>query len=63
MPGYIEFSNPVIVERNPNLLPVINKITMKSLFSNNSLVYYKPNTQSGGGVGTVRNARHIGKHT
>jgi len=36
---------------------------MKSLFSNNAAVYYKLHTQSGGGVGTVKNARHIGKKT
>jgi hypothetical protein len=39
------------------------KYRMKSLFSNNAQVCYKLHNQSGGGVGTVKNARHIGQKT
>jgi hypothetical protein len=40
---------------NPGFKPVDGKITsMKSLFSNNAAVYYKPHSFSSG-VGTMRN--------
>jgi hypothetical protein len=57
---YIQFSNPVIMQFNLNVNTQSNaaKISMKSLFTNNSLVYYKPNSLSIGGVGTVKNSRH-----
>lgn len=55
MPGYIQFSNPVSVKTSP-ILPT-TKLTMKSLFTDNSLVCYKNHNLSYGGVGTVKNAR------
>ena len=36
---------------------------MKSLFSDNSLVYYKPGSLASGGVGTTKNNRHKSKKT
>jgi hypothetical protein len=36
---------------------------MAITFSNNVSVYYNPGSLPSGGVGTVRNSRHIGKHT
>lgn len=36
---------------------------MKSLYSDNSVVYYKSGSLAAGGVGTTRNSRHKSKHT
>jgi len=38
-------------------------MNLKSMFSNNSMVYYKKGSLSSGGVGTVKNSRHKFKHT
>ena len=50
-----------------NIFPTTRFLTppvMKySLFENNSQVYYKPNSLSTGGVGTVRNNRMKGLRT
>jgi hypothetical protein len=60
---YILFSNPVSVKTSP-ILPIIRpQFRLQSLFSDNSIVCYKLHNQSGGGVGTVRNARRIGSKT
>jgi hypothetical protein len=40
----------------------INYFTMKSVFSNNSQIYYKPGSLSSG-ITSVRNARHKSKNT
>jgi hypothetical protein len=70
MPGYIEFSNFQPANMFIPLQPTFKKpsgntniLTMRSVFSNNAAVYYKPHTLSIGGVGTVRNNRHKGNHT
>ena len=57
---YIQFSNPVIIER-PRTLP--KPFSMKSIFSDNSLVCYKPGSLASCGVGTVKNSRHKSKFT
>ena len=47
-------------------MPIINTSTifsMRSLFTNNAQVYYKPNSLSSGGVGTTRNNRSKAKRT
>lgn len=59
--SYIQFSNPVSVTFTT--IPAMKPMTMKSLFSNNSAVYYKPGSLVSGGVGTVRNARMKWKNT
>ena len=54
---YIEFSNPVRIQRTKTL-PSIPFLSMrKGLFSDNSLVCYKAGSLAPGGVGTVRNSR------
>ena len=55
----------------PNLTPTFSstvaprpiQFTMKSIFSDNSLVYYKPHSLASGGVGTTKNNRHKSKKT
>lgn len=37
--------------------------SMRSLFTNNASVYYKPHSLSAGGIGGVRNARHKHRKT
>lgn len=37
--------------------------TSPSLFSNNSLVFYKPSSLASGGVNTVTNSRHKARRT
>lgn len=54
--GYIEFSNPVPF-RISNTLPQTSPFSMKSLFSNNAQVCYKPHSLSYGGIGSMRNSR------
>ena len=54
--SYIEFSNPVRFQFSKTLPPA-NPFSMKSLFSDNSKVCYKPGSFGLGGVGTVRNSR------
>lgn len=54
--GYIEFSNPGIM-RYGTIIPTIKTSYMRSLFTNNSQVYYQPHSLSSGGGGTVVNAR------
>ena len=36
---------------------------MRSLFTNNAQVYYKPHSLASGGVGGVRNNRYKGRRT
>lgn len=50
------FSNPI---KNEFTLTPINPIfstRMKSLFTDNSIVFYKKGALSSGGIGTVRNS-------
>jgi hypothetical protein len=59
---YIEFTNPVGISASftknlPVLPPIFKLYPMKSLFSDNSLVVYKPHSLASGGVGTVKNSR------
>jgi len=43
--------------RSSSKLPTLpNRFTMKSIFSNNAAVCYKPHSLAPGGVGTVRNS-------
>lgn len=37
--------------------------TAPSLFSNNSLIFYKTNSLTSSGAGTVSNSRHIARRT
>ena len=53
---YIEFSNPVGIITSKQL-PQTSSFSMKSLFSNNSLVCYKDHSLPSGGIGTVKNSR------
>lgn len=55
--GYIEFWNPLIIQRSKTLPKIPPRTMSKGLFSDNALVCYKPGTISYGGVGTVRNGR------
>ena len=60
---YIYFSNPVSI-KNSNVLPIASKMTIQSLFSDNSLVYYKTGTLAPcGGANTVRNSRVKARRT
>lgn len=57
---YVEFSNNVMYMRTSRTLPKFPSNTsqynkMKPIFTNNSLVAYKPGSLAAGGVGTVRN--------
>jgi hypothetical protein len=62
MSGYIQFSNPV--KNIPsNIIPKPKPFSMKSIFSNNAEVVYKPGTLAPGGVGTVKNSRMKSKKT
>jgi hypothetical protein len=63
MAGYIFFTNPVPNITSPYLPPIKPQFRLQSLFSDNSIVAYKINNQSGGGVGTVKNSRAIGMRT
>ena len=56
MGGYILFNNPIMNKFTPKK-PYIPAFTMKSIFTNNSAVYYKPGSLASGGVGTVINSR------
>jgi hypothetical protein len=56
MSGYIQFSNPV-KNIQSNTMPTVKPFSMKSMFSNNAQVIYKPGTLAPGGVGTVKNSR------
>lgn len=59
---YVEVGNPVSVKFS-NKVPITPVFSMKSLFSDNSRVVYKQGSLASGGVGTVKNSRHKGKHT
>ena len=48
---------------NPISNPRTNYFAMKNVFSDNARAYYKKGSLSYGTVGTVRNGRHIWKHT
>lgn len=60
--GYIQFSNPVI-NNFVSELPLVQTRYMRSLFTNNSQVYYKAHSLASGGVGTVRNSGRKAKRT
>jgi len=67
MPAAILFSKNPVINLNKNLFPKFNtsnvyNSSMKSVFSNNTSVYYKPGSLSSG-VGTVRNHRNKLKFT
>ena len=59
---YIEYSNPIPFSFS-RTLPPTPAFSMKSLFSDNSRVCYKPHSLSYGGIGTMRNARAKGRKT
>jgi hypothetical protein len=68
MSGYINFPSNPVKNINMPLFPTFPKQTiynhsMKSIFSNNTNVYYKPHSLASGGVGTVKNSRRKGNHT
>jgi hypothetical protein len=69
--GYIEFGMATIAPTSRRLpvpqklaqQPQIKSYTMKSLFSDNSRVCYKPGSLSYGGVGTMSNGRAKARRT
>lgn len=61
-PSYIQFSNPVIMQFSTSL-PPIKTGYMRSLFTDNSQVYYKRHSLPSGGVGTVVNSGRKAKRT
>jgi hypothetical protein len=60
--SYIEFSNPPSMKYS-NTVPVVKPFMMKSLFTDNSRVLYKPGSLAPGGVGTVANCRRKARYT
>jgi hypothetical protein len=44
-------------------IPVVKPFMMKSLFTDNSRVVYKPGSLAPGGVGTVANSRRKARYT
>jgi hypothetical protein len=60
---YIEFWNPLRIERSKTVPYVRPGSMMKGLFSDNSLVCYKRGSLASGGVGTVRNSTTKGRRT
>jgi hypothetical protein len=68
MSGYIKFPSNPVKNINMPLFPTFRQQTsynhsMKSIFSNNANVYYKPHSLASGGIGTVKNSRRKWKHT
>ena len=55
--SYIEFSNPPSMTYS-RTVPIAPAFMMKSLFTDNSRVVYRPGSLAAGGVGTVINSRH-----
>lgn len=43
--------------------PIFSRISMRSLFTNNAQLYYKPHSLASGGIGSVRNCRFKSKKT
>lgn len=64
MSPYIYFTQPVknIPTQYPSLINAPLNMRM-SLFSNNSLVYYKPNSLATGTAKTVSNSRAVARRT
>ena len=60
VPTFSIFSPNAII--NP-VVPSGRQWSMKSIFSDNAQVYYKPGSLSYGGVGTTRNSRAKWKKT
>jgi hypothetical protein len=65
--NYIEFSTPTLGVNYSNTMPVLppyfTRYPMTMLFSDNSLVVYKPHSLAPGGVGTVKNSRSKSRKT
>jgi DNA-binding beta-propeller fold protein YncE len=59
---YIDFGNPVSMNYN-HTIPEVPRFMMKTLFTNNSQIFYKPGSLASGGVGTVKNNRYKSKNT
>lgn len=59
---YIDFGNPVSMNYN-HTIPKVPRFMMKTLFTNNSQIFYKPGSLASGGVGTVKNNRFKSKYT
>jgi YVTN family beta-propeller protein len=59
---YIDFGNPVSMNYN-HTIPKVPRFMMKTLFTNNSQIFYKPGSLASGGVGTVKNNRYKSKNT
>jgi hypothetical protein len=57
----------IIITRSPPPPPPAPTISMRrivgSIYSDNSLVYYKPHSLPSCGVGTVKNSRHVARKT
>ena len=61
--SYIQFSNPVQFQFSRTLPTTRPGFSMKSMFSNNAQVCYKPHSLSYGGIGSMRNSRAIARKT
>ena len=57
MPGYIQFPTNPVKNVTSKTMPMVNTLSMKSLFTDNSKVVYKHGSLAPGGVGTVKNSR------
>jgi len=66
-PPYIHFTGNAISTsfvKSSSVLPTLpKKFAMKSIFSNNANVCYKPHSLPTGGIGSVRNHHAKGKRT
>jgi hypothetical protein len=60
--NYVYFKNPVYNQFSATV-PITAPFMMKSLFSDNSLVVYKPGSLSYGNVKTVSNSRAVARRT
>lgn len=60
--NYIYFKNPVYNQFS-STVPITAPFMMKSLFSDNALVVYKPGSLSYGNVKTVSNSRAVARRT
>jgi hypothetical protein len=66
-PPYIHFTGHAVstsfVKASPILPTLPKNFAMKSIFSNNANVCYKPHSLPTGGIGSVRNHHAKGKRT
>jgi hypothetical protein len=61
LPSYVEFGSPVSIAYS-RTVPITPAFMMKSLFTDNSRVVYKPGSLAAGGVGSVANSRRKSRY-